>query len=101
VRICEHPKDNYEKVHGQFNRCPECRSHVCLRCGLVDNIAWSSGVCDGCYRVRERESREQQARWTAEARRQERERIWAEGHAAGRQDEYCLTPNPYAATEES
>lgn len=31
-----------------------------------------------------------------EAMRQAKEEAWLEGHAAGRRDEYCLDPNPYA-----
>lgn len=100
MTICTHPTENYGKTHGNYNHCPECRGHVCTRCKVKDEITWSSGLCDGCYRIRERESREQRTRWDAEARRQERERIWAEGFAAGRQDEFALTPNPYAPEDE-
>lgn len=103
MTICEHPKDNYEKIHSQFNMCPECRSHVCLRCGLKEQGAWMSGVCDGCYRIRERENREQQAKWSAEARRQDRERIWSEGWNRYRTNFSPSDPdfgvNPYTTKE--
>jgi hypothetical protein len=67
---------------------------------LKDAGAWMSGVCDGCYRVREEESRKQDDIWAAEARRQERERIWAEGwnhmrnHFTPNDPEFGI--NPYA-----